>query len=104
MNSTRTFRSGYNVMNRWHDMLPSVSAVPQMCGSRLKRNPNYIVNVGGASAADVAALIMESHQAVLQRCGVDLEFWSWMLSYMANRRYNLADSMNRGVTTQRHKR
>jgi len=38
-----------------------------------ERNPNYIVNVGGASAADVAALIMEVHQAVLQRCGVDLE-------------------------------
>jgi UDP-N-acetylmuramate dehydrogenase len=38
-----------------------------------ERNPNYIVNVGGASAADIAALIMEAHQAVLQRCGVDLE-------------------------------
>src|SRR6266567_2853615 len=38
-----------------------------------ERNPNYIVNVGGASAADVAALIMEAHQAVLQRCGVELE-------------------------------
>ena len=37
-----------------------------------ERNPNYMVNVGGASAADVAALIMEAHQAVLQRCGVDL--------------------------------
>ena len=38
-----------------------------------ERNVNYMVNVGGASAADVAALIMEAHQAVLQRCGVDLE-------------------------------
>jgi UDP-N-acetylmuramate dehydrogenase len=38
-----------------------------------ERNANYIVNVGGAEAADVAALIMEAHQAVLQRCGVDLE-------------------------------
>jgi len=38
-----------------------------------ERNPNYMVNVGGASAADVAALIMEAHQAVLQRCGVELE-------------------------------
>jgi len=38
-----------------------------------ERNSNYIVNVGGACAADVAALIMEAHQAVLQRCGVDLE-------------------------------
>jgi UDP-N-acetylmuramate dehydrogenase len=38
-----------------------------------ERNPNYIVTVGGASAADVAALIIEVHQAVLQRCGVALE-------------------------------
>jgi UDP-N-acetylmuramate dehydrogenase len=38
-----------------------------------ERSPNYIVNVGGASAADIAALIMEAHQAVFQRCGVDLE-------------------------------
>ncbi len=38
-----------------------------------ERNPNYIVNAGGARAADVAALIMEVHQAVLQQCGVDLE-------------------------------
>src|SRR5712692_6931992 len=38
-----------------------------------ERNTNYIVNMGGASAADVAALIMEVHQAVLQRCGVNLE-------------------------------
>ena len=38
-----------------------------------ERNANYIVNVGEAEAADVAALIMEVHQAVLERCGVDLE-------------------------------
>jgi len=38
-----------------------------------ERNPNYIVNAGGARAADVAALIMEAHQAVLAQCGVDLE-------------------------------
>jgi len=38
-----------------------------------ERNPNYMVNTGGARAADVAALIMEAHQAVLQQCGVDLE-------------------------------
>jgi UDP-N-acetylmuramate dehydrogenase len=38
-----------------------------------ERNANYIVNVGGASAADVAALIMEAHQAVLAQLGVDLE-------------------------------
>jgi UDP-N-acetylmuramate dehydrogenase len=38
-----------------------------------ERNANYMVTMGGAEAADVAALIMEAHQAVLQRCGVDLE-------------------------------
>ena len=38
-----------------------------------ERNPNYIVNMGGASAADVAALIMKAHQAVFERYGVDLE-------------------------------
>src|SRR5258708_30176920 len=36
-------------------------------------NANYIVNGGGAQAADVAALIMEAHQAVLTQFGVDLE-------------------------------
>ena len=38
-----------------------------------ERNANYMVNVGGAEAADVAALIMEAHQAVLTQFGVDLE-------------------------------
>ncbi len=38
-----------------------------------QRNANYIVNVGGAQAADVAALITEAHQAVLVQLGVDLE-------------------------------
>jgi len=38
-----------------------------------ERNSNYIVNAGGARAADVAALIMEAHQAFLSQCGVDLE-------------------------------
>ncbi len=38
-----------------------------------ERNPNYLVNMGGASAADVAALIIEAHQVVLAQCGVDLE-------------------------------
>jgi UDP-N-acetylmuramate dehydrogenase len=36
-------------------------------------NANYIVNVGGGQAADVAALIKEAHQAVLTQFGVDLE-------------------------------
>ncbi len=34
---------------------------------------NYIVNLGGAHAADIAALIMEAHQRVLERFGIDLE-------------------------------
>ncbi len=38
-----------------------------------ERNANYIVNGGGAQAADVAALIMEAHQRVLEQLGVDLE-------------------------------
>src|SRR5579883_983835 len=38
-----------------------------------ERHANFIVNVGGASAADVAALIMEAHNRVHERFGVDLE-------------------------------
>jgi len=38
-----------------------------------ERHANFIVNVGGASAADVAALIMEAHNRVHESFGVDLE-------------------------------
>jgi UDP-N-acetylmuramate dehydrogenase len=38
-----------------------------------ERNANYIVNMGGAQAADIAALMMQAHQAVLEQFGVDLE-------------------------------
>ncbi|MBO0782438.1 MAG: UDP-N-acetylmuramate dehydrogenase [Ktedonobacteraceae bacterium] len=38
-----------------------------------ERHANFIVNVGGASAADVAALIREAHRRVLEQFGVDLE-------------------------------
>lgn len=38
-----------------------------------ERHANFIVNVGGARAADVAALIKEAHNRVAQRFGVDLE-------------------------------
>jgi hypothetical protein len=38
-----------------------------------ERNANYLVNRGGAQAADVAALIMEAHRRVLEQLGVDLE-------------------------------
>jgi UDP-N-acetylmuramate dehydrogenase len=38
-----------------------------------ERHANFIVNVGGARAADVAALIREAHSRVYDRYGVDLE-------------------------------
>ena len=38
-----------------------------------ERNANYIVNRGGAQAADIAALIKEAHRQVLEQLGVDLE-------------------------------
>lgn len=38
-----------------------------------ERHANFIVNVGGASAADVAALIQEAHNRVQAQFGVDLE-------------------------------
>ena len=34
---------------------------------------NFIVNLGGASAADITALIMEAHDRVLEKFGVNLE-------------------------------
>jgi len=37
------------------------------------QHANFIVNVGGASAADVAALIREAHTRVREQFGVDLE-------------------------------
>ena len=36
------------------------------------RNANYIVNLGGASAADIAALLIEAHQRVLAQTGIHL--------------------------------
>ena len=38
-----------------------------------EQNANYIVNVGRAQAADIAALIMHAHQAVSEQFNVDLE-------------------------------
>jgi UDP-N-acetylmuramate dehydrogenase len=38
-----------------------------------KRHANFIVNLGGASAADVVALFVEARNRVLERFGVDLE-------------------------------
>ena len=38
-----------------------------------ERHANFIVNVGGARAADIAVLIKEAHNRVAQQFGVDLE-------------------------------
>jgi len=38
-----------------------------------RRHANFIVNLGGASAADVATLIKEAHNRVYERFGVELE-------------------------------
>ena len=38
-----------------------------------QRHANFIVNVGGASAADVATLIMEAHNRVQTQFGIELE-------------------------------
>ncbi|WP_201390757.1 UDP-N-acetylmuramate dehydrogenase [Ktedonobacter sp. SOSP1-52] len=38
-----------------------------------ERHANFIVNLGGAKAEDVAALIREAHKRVLEQFGVDLE-------------------------------
>lgn len=37
------------------------------------RNANYIVNLGRATAADIAALMIEAHQQVLAQTGIQLE-------------------------------
>ncbi len=37
------------------------------------RHANFIINSGGASAADIVALIIEAHDRVLEQFGVDLE-------------------------------
>ncbi len=36
-------------------------------------DPNFIINLGGAQAADVAALIEETHHRVLEQSGIELE-------------------------------
>ncbi len=38
-----------------------------------ERHANFIVNLGGASAANIVALIKEAHRRVLDTCGVDME-------------------------------
>ena len=37
------------------------------------RNANYIMNLGGATASDIAALMIEAHQQVLAQSGIQLE-------------------------------
>lgn len=36
-------------------------------------DPNFIVNLGGACAADVAALVEETHHRVLEQSGIEME-------------------------------
>lgn len=38
-----------------------------------ERHANYIVNLGGATASDIAALMIEAHQRVLAQSGIHLE-------------------------------
>jgi UDP-N-acetylmuramate dehydrogenase len=38
-----------------------------------ERNANYIVNLGGTSASDIAGLVEEAHRRVLEQFGIDLE-------------------------------
>lgn len=37
-----------------------------------EHNANYIINLGGASAQDIASLIVEAHQRVLEQSGIHL--------------------------------
>ncbi|MBA2678707.1 MAG: UDP-N-acetylmuramate dehydrogenase, partial [Ktedonobacteraceae bacterium] len=37
-----------------------------------QRNPNYIINMGGASASDIVALMLEAHQKILSNTGIHL--------------------------------
>jgi UDP-N-acetylmuramate dehydrogenase len=43
-----------------------------------ERNANYIVNLGGASADDIATLIIEAHQAVLLQRGIPMPLLFWL--------------------------
>ena len=38
-----------------------------------ERHANFIVNIGGASASDIAALIRMAHTRVREQFGVDME-------------------------------
>src|SRR5262249_8696926 len=37
-----------------------------------EQNPNYIANLGGATATEIMSLIVMAHQAVLAQSGIDL--------------------------------
>ena len=56
-------------------LIEAVGLKGMSCGGAQisERHANFIVNVGGASAANVAALIREAHNRVYERFGVDLE-------------------------------
>jgi UDP-N-acetylmuramate dehydrogenase len=51
------------------------------------QHANYITNLGGATAADMAALIVEAHRAVLARSGVALLLNVELLGEWPSRRY-----------------
>jgi UDP-N-acetylmuramate dehydrogenase len=56
-------------------LIEAVGMKGKMCGRAQisERHANFIVNVGGARAADIAALIREAHDRVRERFGVNLE-------------------------------
>jgi UDP-N-acetylenolpyruvoylglucosamine reductase len=38
----------------------------------MPQNANYIANLGGATATDIATLIIEAHHSVLTRLGMNM--------------------------------
>lgn len=59
-----------------HDLLRKAGlAGKRQGGAQIsEQNANYIVNLGGASAADIVALIIAAHQQVLSEFGIHLAF------------------------------
>jgi len=56
-------------------LIEAVGLKGVVCGGAQisERHANFIVNVGGARAADIAVLIKEAHNRVAQQFGIDLE-------------------------------
>ncbi|HEY7417095.1 MAG TPA: hypothetical protein VH593_18050, partial [Ktedonobacteraceae bacterium] len=55
-------------------------------------NPNYIINKGGASAADIIQLIGQMHHLVLEQCNVDLVLNVELLGDWASMRESVQSS------------